>query len=189
MQNVRHEYLRRLAYARQAWTKLVHPSLRQNRKGRAEFYSRLWREASTKVGAEFMQLPDGFYKIRMNGHSTLVYNGIVMLDNPVTLQLAGNKPLVHTMLAAQGLPVPQHVTFTLGTLNEAGAFLEQQRCSCVVKPALDSGAGDGVTTNIRTSKDLLRASVAASLHGDRLMIEEQIKGDSSILFPRHLQIS
>lgn len=175
---MKHNALKALAYAKQSWDKLLQPALRHNGKGRTEFYSQLWRSASETVGAKYVQLPDGFAEIRVNGRTTRVYNGLVMLDNPVTLQLAGNKPLVSAMLSAQGLPVPRYAAFTLDTLADAEAFLKIQRGLCVVKPALDSGAGDGVTTNIRSGKDLLRAAVAASLHGERLMIEEQIEGDS-----------
>ncbi len=170
--------LKVFAFAKQSWVKLLHPSLRQDGKGRTEFYSQLWRAASESVGANFVQLPDGFCEIKLNGRSTRMHKGLVMLDNPVTLQLAGNKPLVNAMLSAQGLPVPRYAEFTLDTLAEAERFLETQKSLCVVKPALDSGAGDGVTTNVRSKKDLLRAAIAASLHGERLMIEEQIRGDS-----------
>lgn len=173
-----YETLRMFAYARQSWNKLLHPTLRRDGRGRTEFYSQMWRAASEKVGAKFVQLPDGFCEIKLNGRATRVYKGLVMLDNPVTLKLAGNKPLVNAMLSSEGLPVPRHAVFTLGTLSEAESFLEMQKGCCVVKPALDSGAGDGVTTNLHSRKDLLRAAVAASLHSERLMIEEQINGDS-----------
>ena len=116
---MKHNAQKALAYAKQSWDKLLHPVLRQNGRGRGEFYSQLWRSAAATVGATYVPLPDGFCEIELNGRVTRVYKGLVMLDNPVTLKLAGNKPLVHAMLSAEGLPVPRHVVFTLDTLSVA----------------------------------------------------------------------
>jgi cyanophycin synthetase len=100
-----------------------------------------------------------------------------MLDDPVTLKVAGNKPLVHKLLSRAGLPVPEHEEFTLASLGGAERFLKRH-APCVVKPALDTGAGDGVATNIQTKRELHRAAASASLHSERLLIERQIAGDS-----------
>ena len=46
-----------------------------------------------------------------------------MVDDPVTLRLAGDKPVVHAILAERGLPVPPHAQYTLDGLATAQAFL------------------------------------------------------------------
>lgn len=177
MSNARLMTMRGAAFARQQWLKLRHPTLRRETASKQEFYARLWRGAAMKLGAEVFELGDGAAEIRLNGNATRVYNGSVMLDDPVTLKIAGNKPLVHQLLTQSGLPVPEHHVFTLASLEYAERFLEHHAPS-VVKPALDTGAGDGVAANVRTKRQLRRAAAAASLHSERLLIEKQIAGDA-----------
>jgi D-alanine-D-alanine ligase-like ATP-grasp enzyme len=47
-----------------------------------------------------------------------------------------------------------------------------------VKPAGGTGGGRGVTTGIQTVSHLARASAAAAVYADELLIEEQIAGDN-----------
>jgi cyanophycin synthetase len=169
--------IRGAAFARQTWLKRRHPTLRGEKTSKEEFSRRLWRSAATKIGAEFVEVSDGLCEIRLNGHATRVYKGLVMLDDPVTLKVAGNKPLVHKLLTRAGLPVPEHCEFTLASLEYAERFLDRH-APCVVKPALDTGAGDGVAANVRTKRELRRAAASASLHGEHVLIEKQIRGDS-----------
>lgn len=177
--------LRTTTAARQALRKLRYPSLRRDEQARTEFYVQMWRDAANTLGATFVELVDGFCEVRLGERSTCIYKGLVMLDDPVTLKLAGNKPLVHKMLSDAGLPVPPYQEFTQGAIEKAEAFLQMQAAPCVVKPALDSGAGDGVTTNIRTKRELARAAASASLHSTKLMIEKQIAGESYRLLYLH----
>jgi cyanophycin synthetase len=169
--------LRGATFLRQAWLKVRLPPLRREATAKQEFYGRLWRTAAAKLGAEFYELSDGVGEIRLNGKVTRVYKGLVMLDDPVTLTIAGNKPLVHKLLTRVGLPVPEYYEFTLASLEYAERFLERH-APCVVKPALDTGAGDGVAANIQTKRRMRRAAASASLHCERLLIEKQITGDS-----------
>ncbi len=48
----------------------------------------------------------------------------------------------------------------------------------MVKPAVGTGGGAGVTTGILTGFQLARAAAAAAIYSDDLMIEEQIEGDN-----------
>jgi cyanophycin synthetase len=153
-------------------------------RARREFYARMWRDAAAALGATLVDLADGFSEIRLGDRSTRLRQDCVMLDDPVTLQLAGHKPLVHRLLSAAGLPVPPHREFTLATIEEAEAFLRRE-ARCVVKPAVNSGAGAGVTTHIATRRQLARAAVAASVHGPQLLIERQIPGEAYRLLYLH----
>ena len=97
------------------------------------------------------------------------------LDDPVSLRIAGNKPLVHRLLRSQGIPTPAYREFTLKTLTDAAEFLLQHG-TCVVKPAAGTGGGQGVTTGVQTARQLRQASVAAAGHSSGLIIEQQIAG-------------
>jgi cyanophycin synthetase len=140
-------------------------------------YERMWREVARTLGAEFSQLTKEIWEIRIRKNATRVSNYQLEYDNPVILRMAGNKPLVHELLSRHGLPVPDHRVFTLGEIEGVYDFLDRYREGCVVKPANGYG-GQGVTTHIRTHRELRRAAVLASLYSPELLIERQIPGES-----------
>ena len=153
---------------------------------RIAFYRELWRRAAAALGedARFRELDDGFWEVRFRGRCTRMARGMVMLDSPVHVALANHKPLVHRLLAAADLPVPPYHEFTLATIERADAFLQEHGSPCVVKPARDSGGGEGVATHI-TRANLVRAALNASVHSRQILIERQIPGDSYRLLYLH----
>jgi D-alanine-D-alanine ligase-like ATP-grasp enzyme len=144
---------------------------------RSRFYEDVWREAATELDATFQVLAKGSFRISRDGASTRMRNNCTTLDDRASYRIALDKPLVHTMLRSHGLPTPNHAVFSLNNLNEAYDFLTHQRL-CVVKPAIGTGAGKGVTTGIETRRQLLKAAVRASGYGSQLLVEEQVKGDN-----------
>jgi glutathione synthase/RimK-type ligase-like ATP-grasp enzyme len=149
----------------------------QARSHRSQFYQDVWCEAAGELGAKFEVLGKGIFKISCGGVSTRVHNNYTALDDPVTLRVALDKPLVHSILGSHGLPTPNHVEFSLNNLNKAYEFLAQHRL-CVVKPSYGTGGGNGVTTGMETRLQLLKAAIRAAGFSSRLLIEEQIKGDT-----------
>ena len=145
---------------------------------RTQFYRRIWHEAADAIGAEIDELGDDIFEIRLFEKATRVQDNWTAVDDLPTLKLAGNKPLVLNLLADRGLPVPRWRQFVLPSLHQASAFLRQIGADCVVKPARDTGAGKGVTTHVHTLLQLLGAVAIAAVHGDELLIEEQIAGDN-----------
>jgi cyanophycin synthetase len=105
-----------------------------------------------------------------------VCRNLCPVDDSSTLTTAGNKPLVHRLLAREGLPTPPHTEFTLARVGWAVEFLETVGCPCVVKPARDTGAGHGVTTGVTDRNLLARAAALAASYGKALLIEKQIAG-------------
>ena len=142
---------------------------------RADFYKVAWREAADSLEADLETLDQDVLAIRKGGKSTRVFLNYTELDDPVSLRIAGNKPLVHRLLRSQGIPTPAYREFTLKTLTDAGEFL-QQHGTCVVKPAAGTGGGNGVTTGVQTVRQLRQASVVAAGHSSSLIIEQQIAG-------------
>jgi glutathione synthase/RimK-type ligase-like ATP-grasp enzyme len=142
---------------------------------RADFYRAAWQDAARLLGADAETLDHDVLLIRGNGQSTRVLLNYTELDDPVSLRIAGNKPLVHKLLHTRGVPVPKYREFTLNGIAEAAEFL-QAHGTCVVKPASGTGGGSGVTTGIRSSRQLRKASVLAAGHGSELIIEQQIPG-------------
>jgi glutathione synthase/RimK-type ligase-like ATP-grasp enzyme len=149
---------------------------RQVKRYRSQFYEDVWREAAVELGAVFEDLGEGIFKIRHDGATARVHDNYTPLDDPVTLQIALDKPLVSSILRSHGLPTPDHVEFSVNSLNKAYQFLAQHQM-CVVKPADGTDGGGGVTTGIETRRQLLKAAVRAAGYTSRLLVEEQVKGD------------
>ncbi len=143
---------------------------------RSRFYEDVWREAAGELGAEFEVLGGGILKISSDGASIRVHTNCTPLDDPVTLQVALNKPLVHKILRSHGLPTPDHAEFTLNSLDKGYRFLDRHR-RCVVKPAEGTEGGGGVTTGIETPSQLIRAAARAAGYASKFLVEEQVEGD------------
>ena len=186
---IKHFFLqvwRLLYYLKFVWDKL------SNRWGtlddpiRTDYYLQLWKDAAEKLSVQLQLLPEGFCEASFNGRSTKIYQNLLMLDHPVTMKLARSKPLVLKMLGERGISVPPYCEYSLRSINAAMEFLAGQHgAACVVKPAYGTAGGEGVTTNVRTRRDLFRASLFASLYGTSILIERQIAGLSYRLLFLH----
>ena len=150
-------------------------SVRQLKAQRSEFYIDLWNRAAEEVGAAVEDSRGELLTISRGESIARVFRNYTDLDGPVTLRAAGNKPLVHKTLRAQGLPTPDYLQFSLKKMPAAIDFLKLHG-ECVIKPAANTGAGEGVTTNVATRAQLNRAAIAAAGYGSELLIEEQISG-------------
>lgn len=145
---------------------------------RERFFEIMWQQTAAAIGARIEDVGYGFYRISRGARSTFVHHSDVMLDDHLSLQIAGNKPLIYKLLAECGCPVPRFEEFDLATLDKAERFLRELGRSVVVKPASGTGAGNGVTTNIDTRRALRRAAFLANSFGDSLLVEEQVTGNS-----------
>ena len=146
-------------------------------RGVSAFYDEAWREAAAELDAEVVDLGAGFLEIRRDGRRTRVWGQHVEIDHPVTLQLAGDKAVVHALLREAGLPVPDFAAFSLESIEKARTFLASHCGPCVVKPWCGTGGGRGVSTNVRTPRELRRAAIDAAVYSGKLLIEAQVPGD------------
>jgi D-alanine-D-alanine ligase-like ATP-grasp enzyme len=141
-----------------------------------EAYRAIWEGAASAAGAEVRELGDGFLMISRERAETLVRRHLVMINDPATTALALDKSLVHRLLAAEGLPVPEYLEVDRHDRAGALAFLGRQR-PCVVKPAGGTSGGTGVTCGVESAEDLSRARLAAARWDRRLLIERQSSGE------------
>ena len=103
--------LARAVGARGAWRlRGQNTRLAELRSSRREVYRRIWTEAAAEVGAQLEELGDGFLELSAGGRRTRVRDELVALDDPVSIELSFDKPLVHRLLAREGLPVPEHLS-------------------------------------------------------------------------------
>lgn len=170
----------RAGYER-AWS-LVSPRERRLRAGfrelRSRFYRELWGQTALALGADLESLGRDIFRIRKAGSHTFVRLSEVMLDDHLSLELAGDKPLTYRLLAEHGLPAPRHLEYSLGNVRRAYRFVEDLGAEAVVKPARGTGGGAGITTGVRTYSQFERASIEASRAGSDLLVEEQVRGSS-----------
>ena len=152
--------------------------VRELRIERTLFYRRVWHEAAEALGAQIEHLGDEIYEIRLGDWRTKVERNQTAVDDPMTLDVAGQKPLVHELLTKEGVPVPRWTRFTMSSLDRAARFMAEVGGDFVVKPARDTGGGDGVTTHVRTRRQLMWAAAQAAVFGNDLCLEQQIAGDN-----------
>ena len=144
---------------------------------RTSEYRKMWQLIAEKQGARFAVLDDDIWEIELNGRRTRIFNHQLEFDNPVTLGMAGKKPLIHRLLREKGISVPEHIVFNLLELNKGYEFLSKYTKGCVIKPANNTHAGDGVTTHIQTKKEVRKAAILASLYCPDILMEPQIAGE------------
>jgi cyanophycin synthetase len=155
----------------------MHPDVRRMRELRDAFYLDAWRRAADGVGAKLERLSASVAEISGGGRRLRVSGNVTSIDDPVTLQLAADKPAVYGLLADHGIPVPRHMVLDAAAAMRAArlpAFLPRP---LVVKPAADTGAGTGVSTNVRTPGQMRRAAAWARAFAQRIVVESQIEGD------------
>jgi D-aspartate ligase len=86
-------------------------------------YERIWREAADATGAQIEQLAPGLFELSRNGVATRVFYQTVDLDDSVTLEVAVDKTLVHRLIAAAGISIPDHLEFDVRDPAPALDFL------------------------------------------------------------------
>jgi cyanophycin synthetase len=161
-----------------AFVRYRNPRRRAIGRHHTAFYERVWREAAADLGATCRSLGGGIVEIELDGVRTRAVENTCAIDDPVTLHLLADKGATYRILEEEGLATPRHLSFRLGDVGPAVAFMETCRGDCVVKPAAGTGGGRGVTTGIRTKWQLGRAAAVAAVYGDELLIEEQIAGEN-----------
>jgi cyanophycin synthetase len=140
-------------------------------------YRAMWRQIAGEKGMTFTELAQDLWELQSDTARIRILNHQMEFDNPVTLDLAGRKPLMHRLLRNAGLRVPEHVVFQLPNIHTAYEFLSRYPAGCVIKPANGTAAGDGVTTHVVSRRMLRKAAVLASLYCDDLLAEEMIPGE------------
>lgn len=142
---------------------------------RRRIYRELWTSAAEAVGAAVEEGPGGLLDLRRGTGHVRVLGHLVDVGGPVSLAIAGDKPLVHEQLRDAGVPIPESRTVAVADPRVAADLLDGGRV--VVKPAAGTGAGRGVTGGVGTTHDLHRAALRAGRYdAERLLVERQLDG-------------
>lgn len=141
------------------------------------FYWRAWQQGAKSSGASFALLSENAAEIARAGRRLRVSGSITSIDDPVTLRLAGDKPAVYRLLSQRQIPVPPHMVIQGENLARAAELLHELPRPVVVKPAADTGAGAGVSTQVTNVRQLRHAIAWARAFGHRVLLEAQVEGD------------
>jgi D-alanine-D-alanine ligase-like ATP-grasp enzyme len=142
------------------------------------FNQAIWEDAAEVVGAPITHLDRSVLEIVLGDKRLRVTGNTTSLDDPVTLRIAGDKPLVHRLLTAQGIPVPRHVVCDAHDTATAWRFAATLAGTAVVKPARSTGSGNGVSMVSVRRLDLARAMSHAGAFCDQIVVEERVPGDN-----------
>lgn len=144
----------------------------------ARFYRNVWEDAAAGTGARFSALSGSILEIRIGSSRLRIRGNSTSLDDPVTLDMAGDKRLVYELLSAAAVPVPRFRVQDDWSLTSARAFVAGSATPCVVKPASGTAGGAGVSTGVRSGCGLLLAFAFARAFCPSVLIEEGIEGDN-----------
>jgi cyanophycin synthetase len=144
---------------------------------RARFYRDAWDDAARFLGASAEPLEGDLLELRRGDARVRVRMNYTPLDDPMTLRVAGDKALTARLLREAGVPTVRQVACPARELEPARGLLRALGGRpVVVKPASGTGAGDGVTTGVRSERALGLAAAFAAAHGPRVCVEEQVEG-------------
>jgi cyanophycin synthetase len=166
-----------LCYLKRGLRSKFQPGARRMRAIRSDFYGTMWRAAANATGSQFRVLSGNIGEISRGERVLQVCDNRISVDDPTTLARAADKLATHQMLAQEGIRVPRQIALEVGQFGDALDMLRTSLRPVVIKPAANTGAGAGVSTNVRTPRQLKAAVAWARAYGPRILVEEQIDGD------------
>jgi D-alanine-D-alanine ligase-like ATP-grasp enzyme len=134
---------------------------------------------SRGIDVEVIDADTPIFLLKYRGREIRCYNSLTDCVGAVTFYLTQDKHLANSFLRKHGFPVPEQILYT--TYKKAAAFLERMGL-IAVKPRSQWGAR-GVSTHIRTEKDLHYALGRAGRFEKGIVLEECVTGiDRRLIF-------
>ncbi len=149
---------------------------RRIRSIRQEFYADLWNETARRLQFEYQRIAPNKHRISNNTSSIEITGGQVPLDDASTAERIGNKSHMYAVYRDIGISVPPYKVFSKRADHIAAEFMNASATACVLKPARDTGGGQGVTMGIDTPTKLSRAIRHSATYCDELIIESEVEG-------------
>jgi D-alanine-D-alanine ligase-like ATP-grasp enzyme len=137
----------------------------------------MWQEGADAVGAEMELVSPTLFEFRRGQTLTRISLSTTPFHDLVSTRVAEDKPLAYRILAAAGIPIPDHDVVDAADPAAARPFFERFQPPFVVKPA-QGGGGAGVVGEIHTFDQLRRALSHLRRLAPRAIVERQVDGDS-----------
>jgi cyanophycin synthetase len=164
------------------WRRVMRTLLRRRRTiyvgDRVAEYRDLWSAAARAIDADFDTLAPGVWEVRSGTRRTRISNDLVQFDDPVVLDLAGDKSFCYELARSLGVPTPEPLTFGKGELARVIRRFPLDRGPYVVKPAKGTGSGVGVSVGVRSRVELANAVALASVHSQRVIVERLVAAET-----------
>jgi cyanophycin synthetase len=142
---------------------------------RSAYYEQEWRRAASALSWSVEPLGRGFLRLTTRDRSVLVRGAVVGVDDVATYLLAGDKVVSGCLLAAAGLPVPSRETLDVASQKLRQRLL-REGSAWVLKPAADTGGGQGATVGPTGRSVVLRALAEAAGYGREVICEQRVTG-------------
>ena len=138
-------------------------------------YSRIITNEAQKrgIGVKILDAEHNYFSLSLGGRSVVCRESLTELTSAIAMSRCDDKRLTHGVLKSAGLNVPRQ--FEAGQPEENKAVLERLK-RVVVKPARGE-QGNGVSVDIRTSKNLEKAIQEARKHCPDVVIESCADGE------------
>ena len=124
-------------------------------------------------GIPFRHLGGGVFQLGWGSKSRRISRSSVDADSSIGAKIAGMKTHTAVVLAASGLPCPQHAL--AGNVAQAHAVAQQLGWPVVIKPA-DRERSEGVTTNVCDFQGVQTAFEHSSKYSKSILVEKQVPG-------------
>lgn len=145
---------------------------------RVDEYRGMWSAAARAIDADFDELSPAVWEVRSGTRRTRISNDLVQFDDPVVLDLAGDKSFCYDLARSLGVPTPEPLTFGKDELTGVIRRFPLDRGPYVVKPAKGTGSGVGVSVDVRSRLELANAVALASVLSGRIIIERLVAAET-----------
>jgi cyanophycin synthetase len=164
------------------WRRVMRSLLRRRRTiyvgDRVAEYRDMWSAAARAIDADFDTLAPAVWEVRSGTRRTRISNDLVQFDDPVVLDLAGDKSFCYELARSLGVPTPEPLTFGRDELARLIRRFPLDRGPYVVKPAKGTGSGVGVSVGVRSRLEFSNAVALASVHSSRIIIERLVAAET-----------
>jgi len=143
---------------------------------RARFYRDAWDEAAAATGGRVREIDGRLLEVSCADVVMRARGNLTSLDDPLTVAVADDKPLVYRLLGEHGIPAPRHAVYAANDLRGAWAFEASLGGPCVVKPARGASGAIGITTGVATRTELAWALAYAGAFDREVLVEELVSG-------------
>lgn len=134
------------------------------------------RAGAEKIGCTVDEIGNGFLRIDYHGAVYFSRSADFSFESLMTGHICGDKETSQSILRSEGIPVPDFLCVPHNRLEDALRFFEKLDGPAVLKPAGGSG-GVGVTTNVKSRRELVRAFGRALAYSrGRILIERHAVG-------------
>ena len=145
---------------------------------RVDEYRQYWSDGAKKLDLKFTTLASGFWRVEStDGFRTHINNYVAQLDDPATLNLAGDKLLTFQILKAQSVSIPKYHSVRKSEPETYSRCLDTFPGPYVVKPARGTSSGLGISTLLDDRGALRRATALALAYCEEAIVEQHVAGE------------